>query len=329
MKLSELGEFALIERVATGRGSAADPRVLRGVGDDCAVIEAGEGMLRLVTTDMLVEGIHFDLKTTSPSDLGAKAVAVNLSDVAAMGGRPLEAYISLALPPTLELAWVERLYAGIDAQAAAAGVSVLGGDTTASGRDLVINVALVGEVQAGQVLYRDGARPGDRVFVSGTLGEAAAGLDALQRGFGDEPAARGLVTRQLLPQPHLEQAAQLAASGLVHAMIDVSDGVAADLGHICAASGVGCRLERRLVEAATSEELRAYCRRRDLDPLALALGGGEDYVLLLTGDPALVGALESLHELGEITAADERLLLDGASGAATPLAGGWDHFGVL
>jgi thiamine-monophosphate kinase len=327
MKLSELGEFALIERIATGRGGPAGPRVLRGVGDDCAVIEAGGGLLRLVTTDMLVEGVHFDLETTSPSDLGAKAMAVNLSDVAAMGGRPLEAYISLALPSKLELAWVERLYAGIDAQAAAAKVAVLGGDTTASGRDLVINVALVGEVQQGQALYRDGARPGDRVFVSGTLGEAAAGLHALQRGHGDEPAARGLVTRQLLPQPHLEQAAQIAACGLASAMIDISDGLAADLGHICAASGVGCRLEQRLVEAATSEELRAYCRRGDLDPLQLALSGGEDYVLLLTGDPGLAGAL-ALHELGEITAEEQRLLLC-ADGAATPLSGGWDHFGAL
>lgn len=327
MKLSELGEFGLIDRITKGCVTAPE-RVVRGIGDDCAVtVTAGAGgLLSLLTTDMLVERVHFSREVITPAQLGAKALAVNLSDIAAMGGRPLDAFVSVAIPPDVEVTYLDRLYDGFKRVAGRFGVNILGGDTSRSASDLVISVALTGEVEQDKVLYRAGARPGDRIYVTGYLGDAAAGLDAAK----NDRVAHELVRRHLEPEPHLDAGARIAATGQAHAMIDVSDGLAADLGHICRESGAGCRLERGKLNRSVSTELSQYCRAHQLDPERFVLFGGEDYVLLVAGAPglerALAGSGTTLVELGRITEGDDLLLVED-DGSSSPLEpSGWDHF---
>ena len=319
MKLDELGEFGLIERLARG-GAAAPEHVVVGIGDDCAVTRCRGEALRLTSTDMLVEGVHFTREATTPRQLGAKALAVNLSDIAAMGGHPREVYVALAIPPAWDVEDVEQLYGGLRALAQRHDVALLGGDTTRAAGAMVISITVVGDAPADQLLYRHGGRPGDRLFVSGTLGDAAAGLHALLHGRGAR--AQGLVQRQLEPLPRLELGRRVAASGLATAMIDLSDGLAGDLGHVCDRSGVGC--EVRCDALPRSAELTRYCARFGLDPLELALTGGEDYELLVAGDAAL--AELGLVQVGQLTGDEARqIVLPG--GTRRPLqTGGWDHF---
>jgi thiamine-monophosphate kinase len=329
MKLADLGEFGLIERITPGC-VVESARVVKGIGDDCAVIRQEDPALwQLVTTDMLVEGVHFRREDLSPQQLGAKSLAVNLSDIAAMGGTPKDAFISLAISDEVSVEFVEGLYAGMKTMAAHHGVNLLGGDTTASLSGLVISITLTGNVRPEEVLLRSGAQVGDTIFVTGPLGDAAAGLHALLHGPVErDPAANLLVTRHLEPQPHLALARAIAATRLAHSMIDISDGLAADLGHICQQSGVGCLLEESLLPL--SDELCSYCRHRGLNPLHLALGGGEDYVLLLTASPELARSPQLQHlalfPIGRIVAGAARMVRD-RLGQVTPLSAlGWDHF---
>jgi thiamine-monophosphate kinase len=252
---------------------------------------------------------------------------VNLSDIAAMGGVAGDAYVCLALPDDLTVEYVEEMYRGMKGTAAAFSVNVLGGDTTGSKADLVISVTVTGEVERAAVLYRSGARPGDRIYLSGPVGDSGAGLDALltRRGGGEVDE---LVRRHLEPIPHLVQGRVIAASRLGHAMIDVSDGVAIDLSHICEESGVGAIVHEDTLPI--SPELAAYSRHFGLDPTSFALGGGEDYVLLLTGEDSLGSVAATagvrLFEIGRIIE-EPRMLLRRADGSASPLEPrGWDHF---
>jgi thiamine-monophosphate kinase len=312
VKLTELGEFAFIDRISPGCQAGDPRRVVRGIGDDAAVIECGDSLL-LVTTDMLVERVHFLRGTISYRQLGFKSLAVNLSDIAAMGGVPHEAFISIAIPPTVSVEELDELYDGMKELARRTGVNLLGGDTTASHLDLCINIAVTGSVPRGEVLYRSGARPGDRILVTGTLGDSAGGLAVLLERPELPPEVRSaLLAAHFEPELYLAEARILATSGAAHAAIDLSDGLASDLRHVCRASGVGAIVDEPSLPL--SPALQTLCGATGHDPIRLALAGGEDYRLLVTVDPARAAGLCSL--IGERTGralVDVGEIVDGAS----------------
>ena len=271
MKLEEVGEFGLIDRIA--RGVAASSSVPLGIGDDAAALIPTPQTVTLITCDMLLEGVHFDLSFCDPRTLGRKALSVNLSDLAAMGAQPRQFLLGLALPSDTPLEFMDGFMAGMLEQAESFGVTLVGGDPCASKGGIAISVTALGEQRPELVLKRSGAQAGELVYLSGTVGDAAAGLGELRRGV-----RHGfLVSRQLDPQPRVAAGVALAEAGLASAMIDVSDGVVADLGHICEQSRVGARIE--LAGLPLSDQYRADCAP---DPFALALSGGEDYELLFT-----------------------------------------------
>lgn len=278
MRLAELGEFGLIGQIARKVSPAASVRI--GIGDDAAATEPTPGCLTLTTSDMLIEGVHFDLDWCTPASLGRKSLAVNLSDIAAMGGVPRWFLLSLAIPPTLPVEFLEAFVQGMLGLAEEHNVTLIGGDTCSSRNGLVISVTLMGEQLPERVVTRSGARPGDLVFVTGTLGDSALGLEMLKKGEQSGPA----IERHLDPLPRVREGVALAKAGLPSAMIDISDGLAADLGHILEMSGAGARL--LLDEIPLSQFYRETVSRYAPDPYLLALGGGEDYELLFTAPPA-------------------------------------------
>jgi thiamine-monophosphate kinase len=282
---SRLHEFRLIEqlRQAFGRTGSA---VVRGIGDDAAVLAPPKGRQLVLTTDLLVEGVHFDLRTASVEDIGYKAAIANLSDIAAMGARPEYALVSIALPASWTASRVFRLYHGIMAACRAHRVALIGGDTSSSPDRLFLNLTLTGSVPAGAALLRSGARVGDLLYVTGTLGDSLAGLRLLSR--GERSAAPRLPprSRRLLIAWHRRPSAQaalgqiLSSHRLASAAIDLSDGLSGDLRHLCEQSRVGAEVDASALPL--SPALRAYARAFDCDPVALALQGGEDYELLFT-----------------------------------------------
>jgi len=274
------GEFDLIGRISAQVRSSI-PDGVTGIGDDCAVIPQKDGLDTLVTTDLLVEDRHFLLDDIGPFDLGWKSAAVNISDIAAMGGRPESAFLSIALPGRIGSEWVERFIAGFMDLAGRYGVALLGGDTSASPDKLFINITVLGSCRHGAALKRSGARPGDLVCVTGTLGDSAAGLKLILEHSPD--AVAYLRERHYRPEPRLREGIALAATAGVHSMMDISDGIASDLPHILEASGVGAEIDLRRLPL--SQELMDICAVRGWDAAELAVGGGEDYELLLTVAP--------------------------------------------
>jgi thiamine-monophosphate kinase len=328
VRLSDLGEFGFIHRITPG--CIVEPeRVVMGIGDDCAVTLGENGYLNLVTTDLLIERIHFVLDFTTGYQLGQKAMAVNLSDIAAMGGTPRDAVVSIAIPKHVDVQFLDELYRGLKAMARRHGLNILGGDTSRSEHDLILSVTMTGRVREDQVLYRAGARPGDRIFVTGYLGDSAGGMHAVvNHRLPNNDNATTLAARYREPLPHVRQGQAIAATGLASAMIDISDGLSADLTHVCTTSGVGCVIDTHRLPL--SSELKAYCEKTGLDPIALALYGGEDYVLLCTGDAELGASLRTSGadaiEIGDITDGKERVIRR-TDGTHEQLGlGGWDHF---
>jgi thiamine-monophosphate kinase len=341
--LGELGERELLRRIR--ERIPAGPGVRVGAGDDAAVVEAGP--LALLTADSLVEGVHFRRETAPARLLGRKALSVNLSDVAAMGGVGRHALVSLCLPPELELQWVDSLFDGLLERAAEAGVNVVGGNVARS-RETVIDVALLGEVQTP--LLRSGARAGDVVVVTGSLGAAAEGVDLLAQGArldeDGELVATGLWTEssapavleclraQLDPQPPLALARALSERGLAHAAMDVSDGLSVDLAELCRQSGVAARVEAAAVPVAPA--VASLERARGGDALSLALHGGEDYALLLAVDPDRFPEVEELARvwgvpiggIGEFFASEPAVFIRDGAGERALEPGGHDHFRV-
>jgi thiamine-monophosphate kinase len=323
--------LATLRRVFSGD----HPGVRLGIGDDAAVVDTRPGEL-VLTADILVEGVHFTRSTMSPHDLGAKAVVVNVSDVAAMGASPRFALVSVAVPPDADAAWVVELEGGVRAACDEYALAMVGGDLS-SGSVAVVSVALVGEVAPGRFVTRSGARAGDRVVVTGSLGASAGGLalarapsSRARRALGTD-WGRSLMEAHVRPVARVGEGQTLAAAGAT-AMMDVSDGLAIDLSRLCAASGVGARIVLRDVPVAPSlYELRTVL---DVDPMELALSGGEDYELLATMPPERAAdAASSLDErfgvrltaVGEITASPGLVAVD-AEGNEAPLeAKGWDH----
>lgn len=333
MKLREIGEFGFIERIS--RGCLIRPeRVLRAIGDDAAVFRATAGKVLLVTTDLLVERVHFVREATSAFNLGYKALAVNLSDIAAMGGAPNEAFVSIGVPEDCPVEYLEELYQGIKHLAAQHAVNILGGDTTGSKTDLIINVAVMGTVEESRLLLRSGAQVGDQVCVTGCLGDSRAGLHLILNGLpADTADGKALFEAHILPRPHLEEGRFLAGCDGVRAAIDLSDGLSSDLGHILSCSGVGACIEDRRLPL--SGPLQAFCLKFGFDPAAYAMAGGEDYVLLCTVAAERMESVAAdyaqrfgrpLHRVGEITATGrmERVGPDGKASLMTST--GWDHF---
>jgi thiamine-monophosphate kinase len=333
VKLKDLGEFKFIDRITPGCDAGDPSHVLQGIGDDAAVTTPVEGV-QLVTTDLLIERVHFIRDTISPTQLGYKALAVNLSDIAAMGGTPHDAYVSIAVPAEVPVEELDAIYDGMKRLARATGVNLLGGDTTGSKQDLCINIVVIGSAPRDQVLLRSGARVGDRIVVTGTLGDSAGGLAVLLTDpkIPSETAA-ALLRAHYEPEMYLAEARLFAASGVVHAAIDLSDGLASDLRHICERSGVGAAVD--LDAIPLSDELRELCKATGADPVTLALTGGEDYRLLITVDPSGIDELRrrvaeatgrELYDIGQI-AAEDGILLRGQDGTLSPMSSsGWDHF---
>ena len=317
-----LTEFDIIRRWFTPARTRGGVRT--GVGDDGAVLAPPPARELVVVTDTLVEGVHF-LPGADPADLGHRLLAVNLSDLAAMGAEPAWFTLNLTVPDA-EAVWFEGFAAGLGALAERWDMALVGGDTCRG--PCVLSLTAAGTVPPGQALLRGGGRAGDAVYVTGTLGDAAAGLACLRGDRGGD-ACEALVQRFLRPEPRV--AAGLALRGLASACIDVSDGLAADLGHLLAASGCGAVVE---VEAVpVSPELE----RHEPDPerrLALALGGGDDYELCFCVPPRAEDGLAAAAEaagvgftrIGELVR-EPGLVLRHADGRPCPLPAGWTHFG--
>jgi thiamine-monophosphate kinase len=288
MNLREIGEFGLIDLIRK-RVAAFDPCVVQGIGDDAAVIEMG-GRALLVTTDILIEGIHFERSWMDPYHLGKKALAVNLSDIAAMGGTPKYFLISIGLPKSLSLSFISLLYRGLKEGAKRFRVDLIGGDTSLSEK-IIINICLLGEGRRKGLLFRRGARTGDDLFVSGTLGDAGLGLRILQR-KGNKGVPKGLIEKHLSPSPRIELGQAIAAQQCATAMIDVSDGLLIDTTHLLEESGVGARIreDRIPLSGLYRKWIRSYAK----DSYEMALCGGEDYELLFTAPPEKREEISSL-----------------------------------
>ncbi|MCK4728602.1 MAG: thiamine-phosphate kinase [Desulfobacterales bacterium] len=331
--LKDLGEVGII-RLIQGKVSQKLPSyVKKGIGDDCAVVETSGERVLLVTTDTLIEGIHFTDQTLSPEALGWKALAVNISDIAAMGGTPRTAFLSIGVKPDTEISFIESFMAGFKALADKTGIILAGGDTVESPSSAVITVTLLGDCLPEHVVYRSGARVGDDVWVTGPLGNAAAGLFLLQtKEFAAPSGYEPLVRAHQKPMPPLDVGKALAESGLAHAMIDISDGIAKDLGHICEQSGVGAVLWGSSIPM--SRNLLKLAAEAEKSALQWALHGGEDYELLFTASPADKEEIRSLTAKFSSTPAttigtiiqDETVWLETERGKDRLERGGYLHF---
>lgn len=339
------GEFDFIEAVRRRAASSISTPVthhtslVKGIGDDAASLAQKAGRETLITTDLLVEDVDFRLSTTTPRALGHKALAVSLSDIAAMGARPLWALVSAGVPPKVWASgFLEQFYEGFFALAEAHGVVLVGGDLSSTPERIVIDSIVLGETKRGRSVMRAGARVGDQIFVTGSLGGAAAGLRLLEAGArlprtppktARTRAREQLLLRQLSPAPRVAWGRLLGERRLATAMIDVSDGLSSDLAHLCRASGVGARIEAALLPVDPAIERAGIDAR---EALPLALDGGEDFELLFTVGrrnasklPAEVEGV-GLTRIGEVTAeaGRVRLLVEGRAQTLRP--GGFEHF---
>jgi thiamine-monophosphate kinase len=283
---SRLREFDLI-RALKQRYGAAHSSIVRGIGDDAAVIGSSHNTRQLVTTDLLAEGIHFTRRTASFADIGFRAATANLSDIAAMGGTPQYLLVSMAMPRDATARQVRQLYDGMMAACRPHRVRLIGGDTSASKSGWFVNIMLIGTSASGRILLRSGARPGDDLYVTGTLGDSRAGLHLLQRREGAKGAGspamggrRFLIQRHLRPTARIREGRWLSQVPWATSAIDISDGLSGDLRHLCAESRVGALID--LSALPISAACREYASAIKRDPSTLALAGGEDYELLFT-----------------------------------------------
>ena len=326
--VGEIGERALIERIRA-RFGPPPPFVVVGIGDDAAVVEPERNRLEVLTTDCQVEGVHFDQTFVGAADIGHKALAVNLSDLAAMGAAPRVALLSLVLPPALPVASLDALVNGMAALAARARISIVGGNIARSPGPLIVDVTASGSVHERRVLTRGGARAGDDLYVTGTLGGAAAGLRLLSAAASsplwcdtrDELAADRLAVRYLRPEPRTRFGLMLGRNRAARACVDLSDGLADGVRQIAEASGLGAVID------ADALPLEEGATLRD------ALGGGEDYELLFAVSPRMRSRLKNARRLasdirvtrvGRLT--PDRALLVSRSGSTEPLPAGFEHF---
>ena len=335
--VNTLGEFGLIEHL-TKDFQRRNPTTKVGIGDDAAVLMYGDAPI-VVSTDLLVEGIHFDPIYSPLKHLGYKAIIVNLSDIYAMNARPHQVTVSIAISSKYTVEALDELYAGIKEACRIYGVDLVGGDTTSSPRGMTISVTAIGTVQEEKITYRSGAKKGDILCVTGNLGGAYLGLQILEREkqlYLDNPGIQPdleeqkyVLERQLKPEARKDMIEHFDKAQLIPtAMIDISDGLASDLMHICKASGVGAYIEETKIPL--NQEAQLLALKFQLDPVTTALNGGEDYELLFTikeADLEKVRLMPSTYIIGEITEAKDGVTLHTNGGNIHPLkAQGWNHF---
>ncbi len=334
MDIRTVGEFGLIARIKN-RIPGLFPQVLRGIGDDAAVSFLSPGMDLVSTVDLLVEGVHFDLSLMTAFQLGRKSLAVNLSDLAAMGARPLFALISFAAPSHTPLEFVDDFFAGFGSIAREFEVSLIGGDTSSSPDRLFLSITLLGEGEREKLVYRRGAREGDDVYVTGTLGDSFLGL-YLARSQKGKPLVSGaefLLERHFNPVPRVKEGRSLARENLATAMIDVSDGLYSDLSHICEESGVGATLwAEKVPRSAPFLSIISDISGGDRN---WSLKGGEDYELLFTVPPEKRQRLAEVAKdwpcgvtlVGKITPSSQGIAILDEHGPLDPaVVKGYDHF---
>jgi len=333
MRLSDIGEFGLIRRFS--------PPFLRnlpagvvGIGDDCAVLPWKGNAHLLVTTDMLIEDIHFIRAKAAPRDLGYKSLAVNLSDIAAMVGTPRSAFLSIGMPGDIKVEWLDEFFRGIKGLARAENVRLLGGDTTKSPGPLVINIGVLGVVHPARVKYRSGAKPGNIISVTGFLGDSGAGLRVLLENRPLKGDERYLIRQHHRPRAHLAEGAWLAAKEGVTAMMDVSDGIDSDLRRIMECSGLGASVD--LEDLPLSAPLKRAAIKYGWNPFESAASGGEDYCLLAMVRPDHFRKIAAafgrkfgrpLSKIGVITRVHEGLKYRLGGKPVTLKRHGFDHFG--
>jgi thiamine-monophosphate kinase len=321
------GEAAVLERIEeiAARTGTRHSGVHLGIGDDAALFKGAAGFDQILTCDWFLEGSHFLRDKHPPDAVGWKCLARAVSDVAAMGGMPRCFLLSLALPGSHTRVWLDQFLGGLHRAAKRFGCALLGGDTTRR-QDILINITVVGEVRTGRAILRSGAQPGDVVFVSGRLGEADLGLKLLRKSDRRTNSRDPALRKHLYPEPRLSLGRWLAEGRLASAMMDLSDGLSTDLPRLCAASGVGARIETWKIPKPRGEQAGSAA------PLDLALHGGDDYELLFTVPRRNVKHLPRsqygtrLTAIGEITRDRSLLLLD-VAGRAVPFPNrGWDPF---
>jgi thiamine-monophosphate kinase len=321
-----LPEKALIDQIRRMAQPVSRPihtGVLTGIGDDCAVLRLLPGQESLVTTDFSLEGIHFRCDWHPPDSVGHRCLARGLSDIAAMGGKPVAAFLSLALPRDLPQAWVRQFVLGLVRLAKKFGVTLAGGDTAESPDGILADIIVVGTAPKGKSVLRSGARAGDRIFVSGELGASAAAIAQLRSRSRKKVSPRDF-PRHFYPEPRIALGRALRAKGLASAMIDTSDGLSTDLAHLCEESGVGAEVDAELIPRA---RVGKPVREVSLD---LALHGGEDYELLFTARPGkripsqIAGV--SLTQIGQITRSRKIFVRTRPALKYELKPRGWEHF---
>ena len=348
-KLTDIGELGIIDRFRQ-RFPAKSPQVVMGIGDDTAILKGKRGYYDLLTTDILIEDVHFRRSSTPPYFLGRKSLAVNISDIAAMGGEPQYCLLTLGAPQGLTVEYLDQLMEGMLYEASRWGVSLIGGDTSSSPDKLLINIVVWGRVKKREVLTRSGAGVGDSIFVSGKLGSSAMGLKLLQKGYrlqreelvapqgepqpSEEPYIRECLTSHLTPEPRVALGRAIASHRLASSMIDISDGLSRDLMNICRESRKGAQLLKSRIPVF--EAVLHLAAKKGNDPYHLALHGGEDYELLFTVPPGRLSKLEKLRAkglptpitmIGSITDEEEGIIIVDQEGNRQPLVpGGYEHF---
>ncbi len=335
-KIKSLSEFGLIDRVSKKFNHRLRNTVLP-LGDDCAAYSATSSKTQLVSTDALVENIHFKLSTISPQQLGQKAIAVNISDIAAMGGIPTRVLITLGIPKKISSSFLDQLYAGIHKTCKLYNIELFGGDTVSSPKCFFINITIIGEAEQGNIFTRDGAKKGDLIFTTGTLGDSSLGLKMLSKEKWEcsSNSRKHLLKKHLTPIPRIKESRLLKKFGSrVTSMIDISDGLVQDLHHICKQSKTGATIYEE--NLPLSPAFSKFCSDNNLSPLPYILNGGEDYELLFTLSPDGVNNLirqfkkaEALvTQIGEITQPSKKVSLLKKNGKREmlPQSSGFNHF---
>jgi thiamine-monophosphate kinase len=327
--VSSLGERALIARITSRL--ATPPWVAVGPGDDAAVIKPVRGAFDVLTTDALVDGIHFDLRFTPPDAVGHRALAVNLSDLAAMGAEPRAALLSLVLPDELDVGTLDGIVDGVLTLAARYRVALVGGNITRTTGPLTIDVTATGSVRPRRVLTRAGARPGDEVYVTGTLGSAATGLESLKAGGATDASLGASIERYLRPEPRVRAGTLLGRNRAASSCMDLSDGLGDAVRQLAEASGVGITVNA--ADLPIADAVRAWHLGSGRDVTATAISAGDDYELLFTSRPAQRGRLRSVRRyvgdlpitrIGVVTKARDVLLQD--EHGTRDLPGGYEHW---